>query len=320
MKRLALLSAVIVLVAVPAFAVPGPEPNSQNFAIIFNNLDEHTLVDTIDFHTATGWDFGDRGGYRCAWVEHFTDGGLDFIVAFDRVAGAGYMQVNDSGGAESSNDCATSDDGESIFDGVDHFPHGTTISFSRAGQVFETIDLDRGCSAGYYTPGDEPGEAWLWWDPDGPQETEHGLGNCDGGPAEPVAVVRVQVVRVADGVDVCTADRIDGDLCGAGAPEPTPLTHGSEVTLRLRGSIRASGFVRVPDGTAACRRDRVVLIERRASGDWKTVGRDRTSDTGRYSDHIRGRDGAYRARVLQATLEGGDTCAGATSRRRLFQS
>jgi hypothetical protein len=309
-----------VSVAAPAIAVPGPEPGSQNFTIIFNHLDERIRIDTIDFHTATGWDFGDRGAYRCAWVEHFTSGALDFIVAFDRVGDAEYMQVNDSRGKESSNDCASSDNGESTFDGSDHFPHGTTLTFDRQGAPFESISLNRGCSAAYYTPGDEPGEAWLWWDPDGPQETEHGLGNCDGGPGEPVAVVRIHMVRVADGVGVCTADRIDGDVCGAPGPTPPP-THASEVTMTLRGTIRASGFVHVHDGTAACVRDRAVLLERRSSsGGWKTVGRDRTSDTGRYSDHIRGRDGVYRARVLSATLGTGDTCRPATSRRRLFQS
>ena len=306
-------------VAAPALAVPGPEPDSGNFTIIFNNLDERIRIDSIDFHPRTGWDFGDRGAYRCAWVEHFTSGSLDFIVAFDRVGDAEYMQVNDSGGAESSNDCASSDNGESVFDGSDHFPHGTALTFDRQGAPFEGISLDRGCSSAYYTPGDEPGEAWLWWDPDGPQETEAGRGNCSGGPEEPVAVVRVHVVRVADGVSVCTADRIDGDVCGV--PGRTPPTHASEVTMRLRGSIRASGSVRVHDGTAGCERDRTVLIERRSSsGGWKTVGRDRTSDAGRYSDHIRGRDGVYRARVTSATLGTGETCGPATSRTRSFQS
>lgn len=316
-RRLPLLAALIVLVPLTANAVPGPEPGSQPFQINFKNLDEGTNVDTIDFHTDTGWDFGDRGAYRCAWVEHYTDGALDFVVAFDRVAGADYMLVNDSGGAESSNECASSDNGQSVFDASDHFPHGTEITFSRNGVPIDGINLDRGCSSGYYSPGDEPGEAWLWWDPDGPQETEMGLGNCNGGPEEPVAVVRIHAVSLAGGVSVCTADRVDGNVCGApGSPSPS---HASELTLTLRGSIRASGSVRVLDGTAACEGNRPVLIERRSAGHWKTVGRDRTTATGRYSKHIRGRDGLYRAQVLATQLSTGDTCAAAASRRRSFR-
>jgi hypothetical protein len=306
------------LVAVPAAAVPGPEPGSHNFAIIFNNLDEHALVDEIDFHTASGWDFGDRGAYSCAWVEHFTDGALDFIMTFDRVLGVDYMQVNDRYGVESSNDCGSADDGEAVFDGSDHFPHGTTLTFSRDGQVFESLDMFRGCDSGYYTPGDEPGEAWLWWDPDGPQETEHGLGNCNGGPEEPEAVIRIQVVSGAEGVSVCTADRMDGDVCGA--PGSGSPNHTSAITLELSGRLKASGSVRSLDGTAACERGRKVSIQRRASGRWKTVGRDRTSNTGHYADQIQHRDGLYRARVSAATLANGDTCREAVSGKRSFHA
>lgn len=316
MVTTAAMLAFVQLVAAPANAVPGPEPGSSNFAIIFNNLDENTEVDEIDFHTSTGWDFGDRGSYSCAWVEHFTNGALDFIIAFDRVATADYMQVNDRNGVESSNDCGSPDDGEATFDGSDHFPHGTKLSFSRGGEIFESLDLSRGCNSAYYTPGDEPGEAWLWWDPDGPEETEPGLGNCDGGPEEPAAVIRIQVESGAQGVSVCTADRMDGDVCGV--PGSTSPAHTSAITMNLSGGLRASGSVRSLDGTTACEQDRTVLIQRRTSGRWKTVGRDRTGGTGAYSKHVPNKQGRYRARVLEATLPAGETCRAAVSARRSF--
>jgi hypothetical protein len=110
---------------------------------------------------------------------------------------------------------------------------------------------------------------------------------------------------------------MDGDMCFDGT-ESAPSVFASNVTLRLRGSIKATGVVRVPGDTTECRRNRVVVIERRASSGWKKVGRDRTSETGRYAEHIRARDGVYRARAQEATLATGDTCRAATSRMRSF--
>lgn len=266
-KRFALVALTLLTIlslAVAALAVPGPEPGSRHFSISITDIATGQLVDAVDFNTATGWDFGDRGAYRCAWVEHFTAGGLDFVVALDRVAGYN-ARINDRFGKESTNQCYAVDKGNAVFEGDEHFPHGTTLTFYRGGVPFETIDLPGGCSRGYWTPGDEPGEAWLWWDPDGPEETEHGLGDCSGGPEEPEPVLRLQVLSLGEGLGVCTADRIDGDICAVTVPAttespptapPVPtITVTETTTVTVTETITmpppidcGSGTITLPDG------------------------------------------------------------------------
>ena len=54
----------------------------------------------------------------------------------------------------------------------------------------------------------------------------------------------------------------------------TPMErHRSNVTLRLIGHLAALGDVNVPDGTDACSRRRLVKVQRRISGNWRTVKR-----------------------------------------------
>ena len=228
--RLATLALLLVLVGctssddsgAPAEAkgLANPEPGRPDFALIFNNLDASQNVSTVWFDTTTGWDFGDRGAYRCAWVEHYTHGKLDFRIAFNRFNDAPYMQVNDRRGPESSNDCVNQDTGHReswrsasvAYEGEDHFPHlihqGDGLTFYRNGEPFEYLDLTaHQCADGYWVPGDEAGEAILWWDPDGPTSSHRHQHNdllCGGGPEEPLPVINAKVVRVADGIHVST--------------------------------------------------------------------------------------------------------------------
>jgi len=223
MKRTPILLAIVatLAVALPVLAVPGPEPGGRDIEISFRDPATRKFIDFVEFDTATGWDGGGRLAYRCAWVEHFTSGGLDFSVNFLRTDYAAV--INDDGITDTGpgNSCAVPEQ-QATFDGSDHFPHGTSLVFYRGGVEFDRIDLDRGCARGYWTPGDEPGEAWLWWDDDGPQDlTVEGDGLCDGGPGEPVAVARATVQDVAPGLAVCTLDRNEGDLCD-GLPTTTP--------------------------------------------------------------------------------------------------
>ncbi len=113
------------------------------------------------------------------------------------------------------------------------------FTFYRDAQPIATLDYhDEMCTNGYWTPGDEPGEAWLWWDVDGPQDMMPGMGDCNGGPAEPVAVVRAFVMHRAPGVGVCVEDALDGDMCVDRFPPPTIASFsptsgpvGSSVTI-----------------------------------------------------------------------------------------
>jgi hypothetical protein len=98
-------------------------------------------------------------------------------------------------------------------------------------------------------------------------------------------------------------------------PEPSEK-HRSNVTLRLRGHLVATGQVNVPDGTGACERRRLVKIQRRNEGNWRTVGKDRTSSNGSYKEGLADREGKYRAVLTKSRLDNGDRCLGDVSRKR----
>ena len=240
MKRFLVLLGSFLLLAAPTLAVRGPEPGSPDFFLIFTNLDTRERLNVLSFDTATGWDFGDRAAYKCAWTEHFTNGnGLDFYVAFTRMAEAPYMQVNDKYGAEAANECVHPDTGEIVprsevnitLQGEDHLPHlvheGDGFTFFRNGQQFEYLDLAVGqCADSYWVPGDEAGEAILWWDPDGPTSShQEGVNDlpCGGGPQEPFATIHAQVVPVASNLRFCTHSAHE-DLCSDVEPSPTTTT------------------------------------------------------------------------------------------------
>jgi hypothetical protein len=330
MKRLLLASTCLLTLGVgTAQAIPGPDPNDGHSTFSLEILIHgKEATDVTSFSEASDWDFGDRAAYRCAWVEFFQSGAELFEVQYHAVSDYpdGTIEINDLYGQEVPDPeigatCWDADNQSNfVHDGSDHFPHGTSLVFNdtATGAEIARIDYPNQCAKLYWTPGDQAGEAWLWWDEDGPEDKiDHGDGLCGGGPAEPDAIVQAKVRHLTLGIEACTTDAMDGDMCFVGT-ESAPSVYASNVTLRLRGSIKATGVVRVPGGTTQCRRDRVVVIERRASGDWKNVGRDRTSETGRFAEHIRPRDGVYRARAPEATLATGDTCQAATSRMRSF--
>ncbi|MGH2529747.1 MAG: hypothetical protein ACRDH0_10525, partial [Actinomycetota bacterium] len=95
--------------------------------------------------------------------------------------------------------------------------------------------------------------------------------------------------------------------------EPFTIKHLRRVTLALSGSLRASGIVRVLDGTAACIDEVAVRIQRFVSGSWRTVGTTVTDEDGSYSVRVANREGRHRARAPRFTLDNRDVCARATS-------
>ena len=87
-----------------------------------------------------------------------------------------------------------------------HFPHGADLVFYQGGSEIARINHDANtCGHLYWVAGDEPGEAWLWWDEDGASDkNEHGDGLCDGGPMEPVALVQAEVRSADSDIGYCT--------------------------------------------------------------------------------------------------------------------
>lgn len=100
-------------------------------------------------------------------------------------------------------------------------------------------------------------------------------------------------------------------------PHFDPERHRSNVTLRLRVHLVATGQVNVPDGTDACEHRRLVKVQRRSEGNWRTVGMDRTSANGSYRERLPDREGKYRSALSGSRLANGDICLGDVSRRRI---
>jgi hypothetical protein len=290
--------------------------------------------ESLRFDLSAGWDFGDRYGYTCAWAEFFQGTDERFEVHFEnRLDYELDVQINDRHGTEDENipsgtinslcgegvtNPSIAKGGIPTHDRTDHFPHmihpGEGVAFYDDGAPLTFLSLQHAeCDKAYWVPGDDAGEAWLWWDEDGPSEQMPGHPlNCGGGPIEPVPVVRLIVQNADPDIGYCTTDEMDGSRCSG----PTP-THPSTVSVRLGRNLMASGRVGVPDATAACVQDRTVLLQRRVQGHqghWKNSGRDSTNSDGRYSVHVRPRKGRYRAWVLQQELIDGSTCLAATSR------
>jgi hypothetical protein len=98
------------------------------------------------------------------------------------------------------------------------------------------------------------------------------------------------------------------DHCGL------PSEHPRSVTLRLRRHLVARGKVSVGDGFTDCAASVPVKIQRRVSGQWKTVRKTTTTDTGAYKKRIGDRVGKYRARAPKVILNNAaDICLRATS-------
>ena len=247
MKRILLsLAALLLLTGGTAQAVPGFEPDQRRFDLLIRVADDagNRFTDTTRFDPATGWDFGDRDGYFCAWVEHFSDR-LDFTVHYARVTteSGGYgnfRQINDRNGVEGQQGRCGREDATANANGPiapgfvcgdiclatyndeDHFAHGVSLVFYRDGAEFDRIDYPAMCGQMYWTDGDEPGEVILWWDEDGAADTMPGMSDCPGGPGEPVPVVRAMVLDLAPGVGVCTEGSDGMKQCSFDETEPEP--------------------------------------------------------------------------------------------------
>jgi hypothetical protein len=81
-----------------------------------------------------------------------------------------------------------------------------------------------------------------------------------------------------------------------------PVAHARSITLRLRRHLVARGKISVGDGFINCAASVAVKIQRRVSGDWKTVGTTTTTDTGAYKKRIKDRPGKYRSVSRKANL------------------
>lgn len=260
MRKLLSAGLVMVLSLIPTMvlAAPGPEPGSPDFDIFFRS-DTDGVVDTTSFSTSDGWDFGNRIGYNCAYVEFYRGGVLLFEVHYETLINDGSyaVRINDRNGQEVGPDKEMSQfcgDGVgpgpslpySEADHGDHHPHGDFTDSSDLVFYFDAngdglrpddevarIDYSAGdfCDEAYWTPGNSPGEAVFWWDDDGPTEGMPGvpLPGCTNGDGEPTPVVLATVRNVAEGVAYCVTDAMDGDLCGGAEfePEVTPVTLGS---------------------------------------------------------------------------------------------
>jgi hypothetical protein len=94
-------------------------------------------------------------------------------------------------------------------------------------------------------------------------------------------------------------------------------THPRTVTLSLKKHLRAKGVVSVGDGFTACTASVPVKIQRRVSGNWKSVGSTTTDASGSYSKKIKDKPGKYRAKAPKVALNNGvDVCLGDTSPTR----
>src|SRR6266508_2864768 len=85
------------------------------------------------------------------------------------------------------------------------------------------------------------------------------------------------------------------------------------ITLSLQKHLVTRGKVSVGDGFTDCAASVPVRVQRRVSGQWRTVGRTTTTDTGAYRKRIRDRAGRYRALAPNVTLASGDVCPRAVS-------
>jgi hypothetical protein len=85
------------------------------------------------------------------------------------------------------------------------------------------------------------------------------------------------------------------------------------VTIRLHGSLIASGEVRTTADTAVCEAGRRVVIEHRKRGIWRTAASGTSSERGDYRFLLRDEPGRYRARVIARRIDG-LFCARDTSR------
>lgn len=304
----ALLAILALVVSGPVGALPGPDPDDAppefSIVIIGTHEGEAEVFDELHFTRAAGWDFGDREGYRCAFVEYVADGIVQFELVFERLEvpthDENYIIINDRHGNESGEGGAPpapsdlcgmpAGGGPRTHDGTPLVSGGANFTVYKDNVPYVTYSLPAVApinDESFWSVGDEAGEAYLWY-------IEEGEVND--------AVVRFTIRPVGPGISLAPI-----------------VNHDSGVTLELRGHLNARGNVSVSDGFAECLTDRVVRIERRVGGVWRRAGRVVSTLTGGYSSHLRDKDGVYRARVLEGTLTNGDVCTAAISRKVVYE-
>ena len=273
MKRLLLLVCVLALFiptvsnAVPSNDTSGPEGVGQSGQSYFELTFEEDSnpepgkpppaplpFDTYfvhQFNLSEGWDFGDRYGYACAWVEYFEGSNEKFEVHYSVLDGYPFsIKLSDKFGDEiqgtpTNREVDRTDCGggatnlgrpDAVYNNEDHFPHlihpGDGLTFYKDGALIKTLDLSVDpCSKFYFTNGDEAGELIGWWDEDGPTFS-HGPGEgelpCGGGADEPVAVIRLRVRNVDPDIGYCSHSMHE-DLCVN--VTPPDATGSSNVSL-----------------------------------------------------------------------------------------
>jgi hypothetical protein len=85
----------------------------------------------------------------------------------------------------------------------------------------------------------------------------------------------------------------------------------------LKKHLVAKGNVSVGDAFTACAASVPVKIQRRVSGNWKSVGSTTTTASGSYSKKIKDKPGKYRAKAPKVTLNNNaDICSGDKSPAR----
>lgn len=95
-------------------------------------------------------------------------------------------------------------------------------------------------------------------------------------------------------------------------------THPRIVTLNLGKHLVARGVVSTSDGFTACTATVPVKIQRRVSGQWKTVATTTTTTSGSYREKIANHSGKYRSKAPMAVPGGGaDICLAAKSAVRI---
>ncbi|MCI0545220.1 MAG: hypothetical protein L0Z49_12390 [Actinobacteria bacterium] len=245
-----------------AKAERGPDPDVGDFAFIVREAigPGSRTYDRIevDVEHPFGPDWGGRASYRCGMYE-FLDGDTTLfevdteLFTYQQVTGISVQIIDDANAQEpvQLGGCGSSDAKAAnlVWDEAthgDHFPHadatgagdiavyqdfdhdGFFVEFHRIDYSSPAADTDGICGPSYWTPGNGPGEALLWWDEDGPSSPDgHSSLNCDPatGPGEPVAVARTTVELFHPDLIVCTLDPINGDVC-SGELEPPPAPTG----------------------------------------------------------------------------------------------
>jgi len=90
--------------ATSAPAAPGPDPDVESFDLFISELRTVNNPDPREYDRThfevghpTGWDWGLRHAYACAYVEHFTNNNLDFEVHYELFQGYPIpVQINDT--------------------------------------------------------------------------------------------------------------------------------------------------------------------------------------------------------------------------------